>query len=472
MTLTPWQRWARRRSRAAGVPHEDVTREAVYARTGGRCWLCRRPLGDAWEVDHVIPVSRGGPHVLGNLMPACEDCNGRKGTRVVALPASELARAVVWTGAIAQRLAQCGVVVQPVYPGPDAFGPHVVTLRVLPAPGAVGVAMRAAPEIEAALGECRAGPPAVAYEAPYITAAVPRMRPRPVRLADMRARGLAVQVGVTADNRPAVVDLAQSAHVAIAGATGGGKSVLLQTLAYGLAQSGAKLALADGDASTFDGMRAWAALAYGVADTTGDAVALACEVAREIDRRNPGATPPLVLMVDEVQMIAADKRGRAALADIAARGRKRGVHLVCATQYIRRDVLDPRITGQCGWRIALRLETEVAAGMIGCRGASRLAGRGDCLIAHGGRMVRAQIALGTADDWARIAGAIGPQPVARAAADGDVASDLLAWARAQGPHVSGRAIRLESQRRGPGGRGIGSTLANEIRDMARAAGPA
>lgn len=33
--------------------------------------------------DHVIPLSRGGTHGIGNLVPACIKCNINKGTRTV-----------------------------------------------------------------------------------------------------------------------------------------------------------------------------------------------------------------------------------------------------------------------------------------------------------------------------------------------------------------------------------------------------
>jgi len=43
---------------------------------GGRCFYCG---GEGrLEMDHVIPVSRGGRHVLANLVPACGTCNKRK----------------------------------------------------------------------------------------------------------------------------------------------------------------------------------------------------------------------------------------------------------------------------------------------------------------------------------------------------------------------------------------------------------
>lgn len=42
---------------------------------GGRCWICGGPGSDA---DHVKPLSKGGPHILANLRPACRSCNSRK----------------------------------------------------------------------------------------------------------------------------------------------------------------------------------------------------------------------------------------------------------------------------------------------------------------------------------------------------------------------------------------------------------
>jgi len=48
---------------------------------GNACWLCR---GEYQEVDHVIPISLGGPHILANLRPACRSCNASKGARKVA----------------------------------------------------------------------------------------------------------------------------------------------------------------------------------------------------------------------------------------------------------------------------------------------------------------------------------------------------------------------------------------------------
>jgi 5-methylcytosine-specific restriction endonuclease McrA len=49
-----------------------------------RCHLCGLPVreGDPWEVDHIIPASRGGASTLDNLALAHASCNRRRGSRL------------------------------------------------------------------------------------------------------------------------------------------------------------------------------------------------------------------------------------------------------------------------------------------------------------------------------------------------------------------------------------------------------
>ena len=47
---------------------------------GAFCHYCGFPAG---EVDHIVPVSRGGGVALANLAPACIDCNAEKRDRTV-----------------------------------------------------------------------------------------------------------------------------------------------------------------------------------------------------------------------------------------------------------------------------------------------------------------------------------------------------------------------------------------------------
>lgn len=67
-----------RRARVAGVATIRFTKEELQQKWdyyGGRCYLCGNP---ADCTDHVKPITKGGPHMLANLKPACNPCNIRK----------------------------------------------------------------------------------------------------------------------------------------------------------------------------------------------------------------------------------------------------------------------------------------------------------------------------------------------------------------------------------------------------------
>ncbi|MFI5417338.1 MAG: HNH endonuclease [Candidatus Lutacidiplasmatales archaeon] len=63
----------------------------VFERTDGCCAYCGKPLAwrnygspgtrGAWEVDHQVPISRGGTNSLRNLSAACIPCNRSKSDR-------------------------------------------------------------------------------------------------------------------------------------------------------------------------------------------------------------------------------------------------------------------------------------------------------------------------------------------------------------------------------------------------------
>jgi 5-methylcytosine-specific restriction protein A len=54
-------------------------RRIVIEQAGGQCEYCGRRLTEKEvEIDHVIPVTRGGRSNLGNLAAACGDCNWSK----------------------------------------------------------------------------------------------------------------------------------------------------------------------------------------------------------------------------------------------------------------------------------------------------------------------------------------------------------------------------------------------------------
>jgi hypothetical protein len=49
------------------------TREAVFERDGQKCVRCGSD--DSLQVDHILPQSCGGPHVMENLRTLCRSCN-------------------------------------------------------------------------------------------------------------------------------------------------------------------------------------------------------------------------------------------------------------------------------------------------------------------------------------------------------------------------------------------------------------
>ncbi len=69
----------------------DEELNLIFDRTSGYCHICHKKVAfknygtygarGAWEVEHSIPLSKGGTHRLNNLYPACISCNRSKGTK-------------------------------------------------------------------------------------------------------------------------------------------------------------------------------------------------------------------------------------------------------------------------------------------------------------------------------------------------------------------------------------------------------
>ena len=72
--------WARQNSkRRANLVIFEVSEKDTKRIKSSPCFLCGSTEGI--ELDHVIPVSRGGRHSVGNLQPLCQKCNRRKCAR-------------------------------------------------------------------------------------------------------------------------------------------------------------------------------------------------------------------------------------------------------------------------------------------------------------------------------------------------------------------------------------------------------
>lgn len=83
-----------RRARKNGVESSPYTKEQVLEKYGTDCHICGEPIDlkapralryKGWEhglhLDHVIPISKGGPDTIDNVRPAHGICNIRKGAK-------------------------------------------------------------------------------------------------------------------------------------------------------------------------------------------------------------------------------------------------------------------------------------------------------------------------------------------------------------------------------------------------------
>lgn len=66
-------------------------RVAIFSASDGRCHICgaRIMVGEAWDVEHVIPLAQGGDDAGDNLRPAHSKCHRGKS----AQDATDTARA-------------------------------------------------------------------------------------------------------------------------------------------------------------------------------------------------------------------------------------------------------------------------------------------------------------------------------------------------------------------------------------------
>lgn len=55
---------------------DDIKRQ--YKTQKGHCWWCGHKLGKQYQVDHRIPLSKGGSNWPSNLVISCRHCNASK----------------------------------------------------------------------------------------------------------------------------------------------------------------------------------------------------------------------------------------------------------------------------------------------------------------------------------------------------------------------------------------------------------
>jgi len=71
----------RRRARKMDNSVFDVTNKELAKLYASPCFYCGNP---SQHIDHVVPLSRGGTHSIGNLVGACAGCNLGKGSKFLS----------------------------------------------------------------------------------------------------------------------------------------------------------------------------------------------------------------------------------------------------------------------------------------------------------------------------------------------------------------------------------------------------
>jgi DNA segregation ATPase FtsK/SpoIIIE and related proteins len=247
---------------------------------------------------------------------------------------------------------------------------------------------------------------------------IPNKKSRPVMLREVlqsqafqTARSpLTVALGVDLFGKPQVTNLKKMPHGLIAGATGSGKSVfinsLLVSLLYKAKPSEVKLLLIDPKAVEMapyqniphllapvvsDPKSAAAALKWVVKEMDERYERLAASGARNIDSFNEKAVaagdyglkmPYIVIVIDELAdlMMVAASEVQDYIARITAKARAAGIHLLIATQRPSVDVVTGTIKNNIPTRVAFMVASQVdSRTILDSAGAERLLGKGDML---------------------------------------------------------------------------------------------
>ncbi|MER2261034.1 MAG: FtsK/SpoIIIE domain-containing protein, partial [Psychrobacillus sp.] len=217
-------------------------------------------------------------------------------------------------------------------------------------------------------------------------------------------------LGLDLTGKPVTIDLRKMPHGLIAGATGSGKSVfinsLLVSLLYKATPDELKLLLIDPkmvELAPFnhiphlvspvitDVKAATAALKWAVEEMERRYQLFAHIGVRDISRYNTLATekrqfaqklPYLVIVIDELAdlMMMAPTEVEDAICRIAQKARACGIHLVLATQRPSVDVITGLIKANIPTRIAFSVSSQIdSRTILDQQGAERLLGRGDML---------------------------------------------------------------------------------------------
>ncbi|MEC7128759.1 MAG: DNA translocase FtsK 4TM domain-containing protein [Planctomycetota bacterium] len=271
---------------------------------------------------------------------------------------------------------------------------------------------------------------------------VPNPAPELVRIREIlesgkgAKMGLPMYLGKNASGESMVYDLTKMPHMLIAGTTGSGKSVCINTILmswlFTKRPDEVKLVLVDPKQVEFDTYKAIPHLACPVVTKTDKAKGVLQWAVHQMESRytllknakvrnigeynklgedpeklckkmgitderemklTPKKLPFIVIVVDELAdlILEEGKDAELPIVRIAQKARAVGIHLILATQRPERNVVTGLIKSNVPFRVACRVNSSLDSRiMLDVSGAEVLLGNGDMLIKDGPKLVRGQ----------------------------------------------------------------------------------
>ncbi len=271
----------------------------------------------------------------------------------------------------------------------------------------------------------------------FVGIEIPNKARQDVHLGDVlpEASGgpLEVAIGRDSSGKPVVADIAKMPHMLVAGTTGSGKSVMINSMIMSLLMrttpKQVRLIMIDPkrvEFSCYNGLphlyvpvvteprQAASALQWAVSEMERRLKVFERAGAREINVYNrmiaqgkfaeaenpPEHMPYLVVIIDELSdlMMVAGKDVEASIVRIAQLARAAGIHLVIATQRPSANVVTGLIKSNIDNRVALKVSSGIDSRVIlDETGAERLLGNGDMLFKYRGLNMQRVLGCYTSD---------------------------------------------------------------------------
>ena len=215
---------------------------------------------------------------------------------------------------------------------------------------------------------------------------------------------LPITLGKSISGIPLVADLASMPHLLVAGTTGSGKSVcinsIILSLLYKHSPDTCKLILIDPkmlELSSYEGIphlltpviteanKATLALSWTVKEMENRYKLMSSEGVRSIDGYNQKhklKMPYIVVAVDEMSdlMLVSGKEIESYVQKLSAMARAAGIHIIMATQRPSVDVITGTIKANFPTRISFQVSSKIdSKTILGEQGAEQLLGKGDML---------------------------------------------------------------------------------------------